>query len=63
MEWAKVFSFVLERVLFYREVKFSYWSPFQKRFQTLRVIGLITLTPMPTLFKLLGKVFSSVDSS
>ena len=32
MEWAKVLSFVWEKVLFYREVKFSYSKPFRKRY-------------------------------
>ena len=43
MEWAKVLSFVWEKVLFYREVKFLIDNLFGNFFQTSRVIGLTTL--------------------
>ena len=43
MEWAKVLSFVWEKVLFYREVKFLIDNLFGNVLQTSRVIGLTTL--------------------
>ena len=35
-DWAKVLSFVWEKVLFYTEVTFSCWQPFRKRFSNFR---------------------------
>ena len=42
MEWAKVLSFVWEKVLFYREVKLSITFT-ETLFQASKVIGLTTL--------------------
>ena len=61
-EWAKVLSFVWEKVLFYREVIcFLINNLFGNAFQTSRVIDLITLlsdSDVKKVFKLLEKVFS-----
>ena len=64
MEWAKVLAFLWEKVLFWREVKFSYWSPFRKRFLNFKSYKLNNSTVCKTLmlnvFILLEKVFSSL---
>ena len=66
-EWAKVLSFIWEKVLFYREVICFINTLFGNVFQTSRVIGLITLLSKcmwncnaKKVFKLLEKVFSSL---
>ena len=67
-EWAKVASFVWEKVSFYREVTcFLINNLFGNVFQTSRVKGLITLlsncmwsSDAKKVFKLLKKVFSSL---
>ena len=68
-EWAKVLSFVWEKLLFYREVIcFLINNLFENVFQTSRVIGLIMLlsncmwnSDVKKVFKLLEKVFSSLS--
>ena len=67
-EWAKVLSFVWEKVLFYRKVIFFLINNlFQNVFQTWRIISLIMLLSYcmwncdtKKVFKLLEKVFSSL---
>ena len=67
--FAKVLSFVWEKLLFYREVTcFLINNLFGKVFQTSRVIGLITLlstcmwnSDAKKVFKLLENVFSSLS--
>ena len=68
-EWAKVLSFVWEKLVFYREVIFFLINNlFENFFQTSRVIGLITLLSncmwnpdAKKVFKLLEKIFSSLS--
>ena len=65
-EWAKVLYFVLEKVLFYTEVKFSYFNNlFGNVFQTSGVIVVLTLYSMRNsdakkVFQLPEKVFSGL---
>ena len=67
-EWAKVLSFVWEKVLFYREIIcFLFNNLFWNVFQTSKIMGLIMLLPncmwnsdAKKVFKLLEKVFSSL---
>ena len=59
-EWAKILSFVLEKVLCYRGVTyFLINNLFGNTFQASRVINLLTSLYMK-LFKLLEKVFPSL---
>ena len=68
-EWAKVLSFILEKLLFYRQVMcFLINNLFRNVFQISRVIGLITIlsncmwnSDTRKVFKLLEKVFSSLS--
>ena len=63
MEWAKVLSFVWEKVLLYREVKLliTFSETFFKLFKSYRFNNAtVCETPILKIFKLLEKVFFSL---